>query len=69
LGLRFLLFLTLGGRPFSKGRRIGDTGRRICTMTASGEVEFLNRPVLDEYFGKTLDEFRNSTLRNEVSFG
>jgi PAS domain S-box-containing protein len=38
----------------------------ICTMTASGEVEFLNRPVL-EYFGKTLDEIQNSTLlRNEV---
>ena len=37
----------------------------ICTMTASGEVEFLNRPVL-EYFGKTLDELKTSTLRNEV---
>ena len=37
----------------------------ICTMTASGELEFLNRPVL-EYFGKTLDELKASTLRNEV---
>ena len=37
----------------------------ICTMTASGEVEFLNRPVL-EYFGKTLDELKTSALRNEV---
>lgn len=36
----------------------------IC-ITASGEVEFLNRPVL-EYFGKTLDELKNSALRNEV---
>ena len=34
-------------------------------MTASGEVEFLNRPVL-EYFGKTLDELQTSALRNEV---
>jgi len=37
----------------------------ICTMTASGEVEFLNRPVL-EYFGKTLEELKTSALRNEV---
>ena len=37
----------------------------ICTMTASGEVEFLNRPVL-EYFGKTLVELKESALRNEV---
>jgi len=37
----------------------------IGTMTASGEVEFFNRPVL-EYFGKTLDELRDSTFRNEV---
>ena len=37
----------------------------ICTMTASGEVEFLNRPVL-EYFGKTLDELRTSAFRTEV---
>ena len=34
-------------------------------MTASGEVEFLNRPVL-EYFGKTLVELKESALRNEV---
>lgn len=37
----------------------------ICTMTASGEVEFFNRPVL-EYFGKTLDELKTSALTNEV---
>jgi PAS domain-containing protein len=30
-------------------------------MTASGELEFLNRPVL-EYFGKTLDELKTSAL-------
>jgi PAS domain S-box-containing protein len=29
------------------------------------QVEFLNRPVL-EYFGKKLDELKNSALRNEV---
>ena len=37
----------------------------ICTMTASGELEFLNRPV-QEYFGKTFDELKTSALRNEV---
>jgi PAS domain S-box-containing protein len=37
----------------------------ICTMTASGELEFLNRPV-QEYFGKTLDELKTSALTNEV---
>ena len=37
----------------------------ICTMTASGDVEFFSRPVL-EYFGKTLDELRTSALRTEV---
>jgi PAS domain S-box-containing protein len=37
----------------------------ICTMTPSGEVEFLNRPVL-EYFGKTLDQLKNWPSGNEV---
>jgi PAS domain S-box-containing protein len=37
----------------------------ICTMTASGELEFLNRPV-QEYFGKTPDELKTSALTNEV---
>jgi formate hydrogenlyase transcriptional activator len=30
----------------------------VCTLNAHGEVEFLNRPVL-EYFGKTIDELKN----------
>ena len=34
-------------------------------MPASGEVEFLNRPVL-EYFGKTLNELRDWPSGNEV---
>ena len=37
----------------------------ICTMTASGEVEFLNRPVL-EYFGKTLLDLQSWPSANEV---
>jgi PAS domain S-box-containing protein len=37
----------------------------LCTMTAAGEVESLNRPVL-EYFGKTRDELKNWPSGNEV---
>jgi formate hydrogenlyase transcriptional activator len=40
-------------------RRIFDTVPGfVCTLSASGEVELLNRPVL-EYFGKTAEELKN----------
>lgn len=30
----------------------------VCTMTSSGEIEFVNRPILD-YFGRTLAELKS----------
>jgi len=37
----------------------------VCTMSASGEVELLNRQVL-EYFGKTAEELRNWAISDAV---
>jgi formate hydrogenlyase transcriptional activator len=47
-------------------RRIFDTvPGLVCTLSASGEVELLNRPVL-EYFGKTADELKNWATSDAV---
>src|SRR5258706_112212 len=40
----------------------------VCTLSAAGEVEFLNRQVL-EYFGKTTEELRNWATSDAVHPG
>ncbi len=37
----------------------------VCTMSASGELELVNRPVL-EYFGKTFEELRDWAMSDAV---
>jgi len=37
----------------------------VCTLSAAGEVELLNRQLL-EYFGKTIEELKNWTTSNAV---
>jgi len=37
----------------------------VCTLSAAGEVELVNRQVL-EYFGKTMEELKNWATSNVV---
>jgi PAS domain S-box-containing protein len=47
-------------------RRIVDTVPGfVCTLSAAGEVELVNRQVLD-YFGKTIEELKNWTTSDAV---
>src|SRR5258705_254110 len=47
-------------------RRIVDTiPGFVCTLNAAGEVELLNRQVL-EYFGKTTEELKNWAMSDAV---
>ena len=40
----------------------------VCTLNAAGEVELLNRQVL-EYFGKTTEELKNWAMNDAVHPG
>ena len=37
----------------------------VCTLNAAGEVELLNRQLLD-YFGKTVEELKNWAMSDAV---